>query len=119
MAVEHTATASWNGDLMSGSGTFSLGSGSATDVALSWHPNGATRADSLRYDIILFESNNQNQRTLLSNSKDTVVTATGLLYNTTYYWQVTARNTGGGTARRERADRTTTAALAQMKVCRR
>ncbi|GAA4036710.1 hypothetical protein GCM10022409_22040 [Hymenobacter glaciei] len=73
--------------------------GQPTDVALSWHPNGATRADSLRYDVILFESNNLNQRTLLSNSKDTVVTATGLLYNTTYYWQVTARNTGGASAR--------------------
>ena len=73
--------------------------GQPTDVALSWHPNGATRADSLRYDVILFESNNLNQRTLLSNSKDTVVTATGLLYNTTYYWQVTARNTAGASAR--------------------
>ncbi len=36
MAAEHTAHASWQGDLMSGSGTFSLGSGAATDVGLSW-----------------------------------------------------------------------------------
>jgi osmotically inducible protein OsmC len=36
MAAEHTAHASWQGDLMSGSGTFSLGSGAATNVALSW-----------------------------------------------------------------------------------
>jgi osmotically inducible protein OsmC len=36
MAVEHKASATWDGDLMSGSGTFSLGSGAATDVALSW-----------------------------------------------------------------------------------
>lgn len=73
--------------------------GQPSDVALSWHPNGATKADSLRYDVALFESNNLNQRTLLSNSKDTVVTATGLLYNTTYYWQVTARNLAGASAR--------------------
>ena len=73
--------------------------GQPSDVALSWHPNGATKADSLRYDVVLFESNNLNQRTLLSNSKDTVVTATGLLYNTTYYWQVTARNPAGASAR--------------------
>jgi osmotically inducible protein OsmC len=36
MAAEHTAHASWKGDLMSGSGTFSLGSGAATDVGLTW-----------------------------------------------------------------------------------
>ena len=36
MATEHTAHASWHGDLMSGSGSFSLGSGVATDVALTW-----------------------------------------------------------------------------------
>ncbi len=36
MAAEHTASATWNGDLMGGSGTFSLGSGAATDVGLTW-----------------------------------------------------------------------------------
>jgi osmotically inducible protein OsmC len=36
MAAEHTAHAIWQGDLMSGSGTFSLGSGAATDVGLTW-----------------------------------------------------------------------------------
>ena len=80
-------------------GPISGATGQPSDVALSWHPNGATKADSLRYDVVLFESNNLNQRTLLSNSKDTVVTATGLLYNTTYYWQVTARNPAGASAR--------------------
>jgi TolB protein len=73
--------------------------GLPTTVALSWRPVSATAGDSLRYDVVLFESNNLNQRTLLNNSKDTTVTATGLLYNTTYYWQVTVRNTAGTTAR--------------------
>ena len=36
MAAEHTASATWQGDLMGGSGTFSLGSGAASDVAVSW-----------------------------------------------------------------------------------
>jgi osmotically inducible protein OsmC len=36
MAVEHSASATWQGDLMSGSGTFSLGSGAVTDVGLTW-----------------------------------------------------------------------------------
>jgi len=37
MAAEHTASATWNGDLMSGSGSFSLGSGAATGVGLTWN----------------------------------------------------------------------------------
>src|SRR5439155_21050538 len=31
MAIEHTASATWEGELMGGSGSFSLGSGAATD----------------------------------------------------------------------------------------
>ncbi|MDQ2794606.1 MAG: carboxypeptidase regulatory-like domain-containing protein [Bacteroidota bacterium] len=73
--------------------------GQPTNVALSWHPGSTNKADSLRYDVVLYESNNLNQRNLLNNSKDTVVTATGLLYNTTYYWQVTVRNPAGASAR--------------------
>jgi len=68
-------------------------------VPLTWHPVNAGKADSLRYDVVIYESNNLNQRTLLTNSKDTTVTATGLLFNTTYYWQVTTRNPGGASAR--------------------
>jgi TolB protein len=74
--------------------------GLPTTVQLSWRAaTGATAADSLRYDIVLFESNNLNQRQLLTNSKDTTVSATGLLYNTTYYWQVTTRNLAGAITR--------------------
>lgn len=36
MAAEHTAHASWNGDLMSGSGSVSTGSGAVGDVGLTW-----------------------------------------------------------------------------------
>jgi lipoyl-dependent peroxiredoxin len=36
MAAEHTAHASWQGDLMSGSGSVSTGSGAVSDVPLSW-----------------------------------------------------------------------------------
>ncbi|RZJ57841.1 MAG: hypothetical protein EOO55_02420 [Hymenobacter sp.] len=66
-----------------------------TIVQLSWRaaPR-ATAADSLRYDVVLFESNNLNQRQLLTNSKDTAVAATG-----SYYWQLTARNPAGATTR--------------------
>ena len=73
--------------------------GQPAAVLLGWRPTGAAKGDSLRYDVSLFESNNLNQRSLLTNSKDTTVTATGLLFNTTYYWQVTARNPAGASAR--------------------
>jgi lipoyl-dependent peroxiredoxin len=36
MAVEHTASATWEGDLMSGFGTVSLGSGAVTGISLTW-----------------------------------------------------------------------------------
>jgi TolB protein len=70
-----------------------------TDLVLSWHPANATKGDSLRYDVLLFESNNINQRSLLTNSRDTTVQVTDLLFGTTYYWQVTVRNPAGATAR--------------------
>ena len=70
-----------------------------TELPLGWRPTNATKSDSLRYDVVLYEGNNLNQRSLLTNSKDTTVLATGLLYSTTYYWQVTARNPAGASAR--------------------
>jgi len=36
MAAEHTAHATWNGDLMSGSGTVSTGSGAVSGVPMTW-----------------------------------------------------------------------------------
>jgi lipoyl-dependent peroxiredoxin len=36
MAVDHTASANWNGSLLEGAGAFSLGSGAATDVGITW-----------------------------------------------------------------------------------
>src|SRR5690349_20594866 len=36
MATEHTAHASWQGDLMSGSGSVSTGSGALGDLPLTW-----------------------------------------------------------------------------------
>ncbi|QJX46571.1 hypothetical protein HMJ29_06315 [Hymenobacter taeanensis] len=69
------------------------------DVKLEWHPVNATRSDSLKYDVVLYEGSNGSSRSLLTNSRDTTVTATGLRYNTTYFWQVTVRNAGGSATR--------------------
>lgn len=66
------------------------------EPTLKWRvsdPNG--RSDTLRSEVVLYESNNTNRRTLISNTKDTTVVATGLRYNTTYFWQVTVRDKAG------------------------
>ena len=70
-----------------------------TTLRLSWHATPGSAGDSLRFDVVLFESNNLSQRTVLNNSRDTAVTVTNLLYNTTYRWQVTVRNATGALAR--------------------
>ncbi|UOR03599.1 carboxypeptidase-like regulatory domain-containing protein [Hymenobacter aerilatus] len=70
------------------------------DVTLEWHPvRPAPLSDSLRYDVLLYESNSAVRRQLLTNSRDTTVRATGLRYNTTYFWQVTVRNANGAATR--------------------
>ncbi|RZL14445.1 MAG: hypothetical protein EOO62_05430 [Hymenobacter sp.] len=69
--------------------------GQPTQLTLSWHPVRATKTDSLRYTVVLYESNNLNQQTLLTNSRDSMVVAANLRYNTIYYWQVTATNLAG------------------------
>jgi TolB protein len=75
-------------------------SGQPTTLRLGWHPAaGAAASDSLKYDVVLYESNNLNQRQLLTSSKDTTIQVTDLRYNTIYYWQVTVRNAAGVAAR--------------------
>ena len=71
------------------------------NVKLEWHPVNATRSDSLRYDVLLYEGSNGANQSLLTNSRDTTVTATNLRYNTTYFWQVTVRNASKSAARSE------------------
>ena len=72
-----------------------------TQLTLSWHPVQAAKSDSLRYTVSLYESGNLNQRSLLTNSRDTTVLVTGLRYATTYFWQVTVtNNSGSGTSAR-------------------
>lgn len=70
-----------------------------TALTLRWHATDPDRGDSLRYDVVLFESNSAVRQQLLAASRDTTVTVTGLKYNTTYFWQVTVRDKAGETTR--------------------
>ncbi|WP_165699351.1 carboxypeptidase regulatory-like domain-containing protein [Hymenobacter jejuensis] len=72
----------------------------AANLQLKWRvsdPDG--KSDSLRNDVILYESNSTDRRLVLSNSRDTTVAVTDLKYNTTYYWQVTVRDKAGEVVR--------------------
>ncbi|TGE18633.1 carboxypeptidase regulatory-like domain-containing protein [Hymenobacter elongatus] len=71
--------------------------GQATKVTLRWRVTDPDKGDSLRSDVVLFESNSLNRRQLLTNARDTTVTVSDLKYNTTYFWQVTARDKAGET----------------------
>ncbi|QNE41996.1 hypothetical protein F1C16_20435 (plasmid) [Hymenobacter sp. NBH84] len=69
-------------------------------LALRWRvtdPDG--QSDSLRSDVILYESTSTTRRQLLSNSRDTSVTVSNLKFNTIYFWQVTVRDQAGATVR--------------------
>jgi TolB protein len=69
--------------------------GLATQVVLRWRVTDPDKTDTLRSDVVLFESNSTDRRQLLTNARDTTVTVTDLKYNTTYFWQVTARDKAG------------------------
>lgn len=67
-----------------------------TALTLRWRvtdPDG--KSDSLRNDVVLYESNSPARLQVLNNSRDTAAAVTGLRYNTTYFWQVTVRDKAG------------------------
>ncbi|UOQ71664.1 carboxypeptidase regulatory-like domain-containing protein [Hymenobacter cellulosilyticus] len=75
--------------------------GQSTRVVLRWRVTDPDKTDSLRSDVVLFESNTTDRRQLLTNTRDTSVTVADLKYNTTYFWQVTVRDKAGETVRGE------------------
>ncbi len=68
--------------------------GQPIQLTLAWHSVQTAKSDSLRYSVVLYESNNLNQQTPLTNARDSTVQVS-LRYNTTYFWQVTATNLSG------------------------
>lgn len=61
-------------------------------LQLSWEPAVDPQGDSLRYDLILYESDSTNGRLVAQDLFDTTYTLENLRYNTTYFWQVIAKD---------------------------
>ena len=66
--------------------------GLGTSLQLNWFPATDPDGDSLRYDILLYESDSTNGRLVAENVFDTTYTLENLRYNTAYYWQIIAED---------------------------
>ena len=74
------------------SDSFTPGNGDTNqpvDVTLKWTATDANAEDSLTFDVILYESN-QDDSQLFTGLTDSMVSVENLKFNTAYYWQVTA-----------------------------
>lgn len=66
--------------------------GQPVNLQLSWLPATDPDSDSLRYDVILYESDSTNQQQVVRDLFDTTLVVENLRYSTTYYWQVIAKD---------------------------
>lgn len=74
------------------SGSYTPGSeaiNQAVDLTFSWTASDPNPEDSVIYDMVLYESNNEDSWEF-NGLTDTTVTVEGLRFNTVYFWQVTA-----------------------------
>jgi len=62
-------------------------------LTLSWHNtiSSGFSQDTTYFNVYLFESGSSDKKLIASGITDTSASVTGLKYNTTYYWQVTAK----------------------------
>ncbi|WP_197274016.1 carboxypeptidase regulatory-like domain-containing protein [Hymenobacter sp. DG25A] len=70
-------------------------------LTLRWQGKDPDKGDSLRYDVLLYEGNSTDRNILATSIRDTFYTVNNLKYNTAYFWQITARDQDGLTARSE------------------
>lgn len=62
---------------------------------LSWTASDPNENDTLFYDVLLYKSNSTIQNKIATNLTDTTVLVENLEYNTTYFWQVIAKDSSG------------------------
>lgn len=67
-------------------------SGLEVNFNISWSVETDQDFDSLRFDVIMYESNSAAQQQIASGISDTSAAVDNLHFNTTYYWQVIALN---------------------------
>lgn len=63
-----------------------------TNLTLGWSPATDPEGDSIRYDIILYESDSTNGQLVAQDVFDTTYMVENLRFNTAYYWQVIAKD---------------------------
>ena len=63
--------------------------GQSVDLTLSWTAVDPNDEDSLVYNVVLYESNN-SESWVFENIEESFVEVEGLMFNTVYFWQVTA-----------------------------
>lgn len=63
--------------------------GQSVDLTLSWTAVDPNDEDSLVYNVVLYESNN-SESWVFEDIEESFVEVEGLLFNTVYFWQVTA-----------------------------
>ncbi len=80
-------------------------SNSATDqpvnLTLMWSASDPDAGDSLSYSVYLYKSGSSSQDIIASGIADTTVDVQDLEYNTTYFWQVVVKDSGGLSANSE------------------
>ena len=63
--------------------------GQSVDLTLSWTAVDPNDEDSLVYNVVLYESNN-SESWVFEDIEESFIEVEGLLFNTVYFWQVTA-----------------------------
>jgi TolB protein len=67
--------------------------GQSVSLTLSWSASDPDKEDSLMYDIYLYESNSPSPVKVAADYPDTNYVVENLNYNTTYFWQIVAKDT--------------------------
>ena len=69
--------------------------GQPTELTLAWQSVNSQPDAAIRYDVVLYRADDPAGQTVATNLTDTSFSVSGLEYETTYFWQVTAQDLQG------------------------